>query len=198
MRGHAPLFTQSFTHLFVPLPEPIDMTAKQRYAQAMEWLYLACIILAGTAMVVITLIIPFGVFMRYVMNNPQSWPEPASVVMMVMFSFVGGAAVYRANVHVAVEALLNAVSTANKRRMLRGVDLCMGAMSLFMAICGVQLCRITWNQSMAEFPGLPVGAVYSPIPVAGVLTLLFLIERVWVGDPPASSVMYSDAPAGLE
>ena len=174
------------------------MTAKQRYAQAMEWLYLACIILAGTAMVVITLIIPFGVFMRYVMNNPQSWPEPASVVMMVMFSFVGGAAIYRANVHVAVEALLNAVSPAHKRTMLHGVDLCMGAMSLFMAVYGVQLCRITWNQSMAEFPGLPVGLVYSPIPVAGVLTLLFLIERVWAGKPPATSVMYSDAAAELE
>ena len=174
------------------------MTAKQRYAQAMEWLYLACIILSGTAMVVITLIIPFGVFMRYVMNNPQSWPEPASVVMMVMFSFVGGAAIYRANVHVAVEALLNAVGPGQKQLMLWGVDACMGAMSLFMAFYGVQLCRVTWNQSMAEFPGLPVGAVYSPIPIAGVLTLLFLIERLWVGEPPATSVMYSDAPAGLE
>ena len=29
--------------------------------------------------------------------------------MMVAFSFIGGAAVYRANVHIAVEALLNAV-----------------------------------------------------------------------------------------
>ncbi len=174
------------------------MTAKQRYAQAMERLYLACVILAGTAMVAITLIIPFGVFMRYAMNNPQSWPEPASVVMMVMFSFVGGAAIYRANVHVAVEALLNAVSPGKKRIMLWGVDACMGAISLFMAIYGVQLCRITWNQSVAEFPGLPVGAVYSPIPIAGVLTLLFLIERVWVGAPPETSVMYSDAPSGIE
>ena len=174
------------------------MTAKQRYAQAMECLYLACIILSGTAMVVITLIIPFGVFMRYVMDSPQSWPEPAAAVMMVMFSFVGGAAVYRANVHVAVEALLNAVSAGQKRAMLWGVDACIAATSLFMAVYGVQLCRITWNQSMAEFPGLPVGLVYSPIPVAGVLTLLFLIERVWVGDPPKTSVMYSDAPAGLE
>ena len=64
-----------------------DMTLKQAYAQAMEWLYMACIALSGTALVVITLIIPYGVFMRYVMNNPQSWPEPASVVMMVFFSF---------------------------------------------------------------------------------------------------------------
>ena len=174
------------------------MYAKQRYAQAMEWLYLVCIVLSGTAMVVITLIIPFGVFMRYVMASPQSWPEPASVVMMVMFSFIGGAAIYRANVHVAVEALLNAVSSRKKRAMLWGVDACMGAMSLFMAFYGVQLCRITWNQSMAEFPWLPQGAVYSPIPIAGVLTLLFLIERVWAGAPPETSIMYSDAAAELE
>jgi len=68
---------------------------KQSYQKVMEWLYLACIVLSGTALVVITLIIPLGVFMRYAMNNPLSWPEPASVVMMVMFSFIGGAAVYR-------------------------------------------------------------------------------------------------------
>ena len=61
---------------------------------------------------VITLIIPLGVFMRYVMNSPLSWPEPASVIMMVMFSFLGGAAVYRANVHIAVQALIDAVSAA--------------------------------------------------------------------------------------
>jgi TRAP-type C4-dicarboxylate transport system permease small subunit len=174
------------------------MTLKQRYAQWMERLYLFCIILSGVAVVLITLIIPFGVFMRYVMNSPQSWPEPAAVVMMVMFSFIGGAAVYRANVHVAVEALLNAVSAGQKRIMLWGVDACIGAMASFMAFYGVQLVRATWYQSMAEFPWLSAGVVYMPIPIAGVLTLLFLIERVWVGDPPSTSVMYSDEAAELE
>ena len=69
---------------------------KQRYQQAMEWLYLACVVISGSALVLITLIIPLGVFMRYAMNSPLSWPEPASVIMMVLFSFIGGAAVYRA------------------------------------------------------------------------------------------------------
>ena len=175
-----------------------SLTLKQRYARLMEGLYLGCIVISGLAIVVITLIIPFGVFMRYVMNNPQSWPEPASVVMMVMFSFVGGAAVYRANVHVAVEALLNAVSPAHKRLMLIGVDLCMAATALFMTAYVAHLCQITWNQSMAECPGLPVGVVYMPIPIGGFLTFLFLIERVWVGPPPATSIMYSDAAGVLE
>ena len=83
------------------------MTAKQRYVQAMEWLYKACIWISGVALIVITLVIPYGVFMRYAMNSPSSWPEPFAVVMMVMFSFIGGAAVYRAGSHIAIRALVD-------------------------------------------------------------------------------------------
>ena len=164
----------------------------------MEWLYLACVVLSGTSLVAITLIIPAGVFMRYVMNNPLSWPEPAAVVMMVMFSFIGGAAIYRANVHIAVEALLNAVAPNVKTAMLWGVDACMTATALFMLVYGVQLCQLTWYNTMAEFPALHVGVVYMPIPIAGFLTLLFIIEKVWVGPPPKSSIMYSDQAAELQ
>ena len=174
------------------------MSAKQRYAQCMEWLYIGCVVLSGTALVVITLIIPLGVFMRYSMNSPLSWPEPASVIMMVMFSFLGGAAVYRANVHVAVEALLNAVSPKVRRAMLWGVDACMGATALFMLFYGIQLCWVTQYSTMAEFPSVSQAAVYLPIPIAGFLTLLFLIERIWVGDPPKTSIMYTDQASELE
>ena len=174
------------------------MGVKNSYRQAMELLYLACIAVSGAALVAITLIIPAGVFMRYVMNSPMSWPEPASVVMMVMFSFLGGAAVYRANVHVAVEALLNAVPPRVRRAMLWGVDACMAAIALFMLGYGAHLCVITQYQTMAEFPGLSVAIVYAPIPLAGLLTLRVLIERVWLGSPPKSSVMYSDQAADLE
>jgi len=164
----------------------------------MEALYLACIVLSGLALVVITLIIPLGVFMRYVMDAALSWPEPASVIMMVMFSFLGGAAVYRARVHVAVEALLNAVSEGKRRVMLWGVDACMIATALFMVFYGGQLCITTWHQSISDFPDLSVGLTYMPIPVAGVLTLLFIIERIWLGEAPKTDIMYSDAPTDLE
>lgn len=174
------------------------MKMRSRYRRAMEGLYLACIVLSGVALVVITLIIPLGVFMRYVMSAALSWPEPASVIMMVMFSFLGGAAVYRAKVHVAVEALLNAVSEKNRKIMLWGVDGCMIATALFMLVYGAQLCITTWHQSISDFPGLSVGLTYMPIPLAGALTVLFIVERIWLGDPPKSDVMYRDQAAELE
>ena len=174
------------------------MDAKQLYRKLMEWLYIGCIVLSGCALILITLIIPTGVFFRYVLNSPLSWPEPASIVMMVMFSFLGGAAVYRANVHIAVEALLNAVAPNVRRVMRAGVVLCMVAMALFMLAYGINLCVITRFQSMAEFPVLSQAVVYLPIPVAGLLTLLFIVEKVWLGDPPKTSFMFHDQAAELE
>ena len=164
----------------------------------MQGLYLACIVVSGAALVAITLMIPLGVFMRYVMNDPLQWPEPASVIMMVLFSFVGGAAVYRANAQIAVEALAKAVNPATRTGMRWAVHGCMTLIAAFMLGYGAHLCHLTWGNTVAEFPGLSVGIVYMPIPLAGLLTLLFILEKVWLGEPPKSDVMYSDQAVELE
>ena len=167
---------------------------KAAYAAAMERLYLACNVVSATALVAITLVIPYGVFMRYVMGSASSWPEPFSVLAMVLFSFVGGAAAYRANVHIAVQMLTDAVPARARRALLLLADLAMVATALFMIVYGTQLVRATWNQTIAEFPTLSVGITYLPIPVGGLFTLLFIVERLWLGMPPPTSVMYRDQP----
>ena len=167
---------------------------KAAYAQAMERLYLACVVVSGVSLVVITLIIPYGVFMRYWMESPASWPEPAGILLMVLFSFVGGGAAYRAKAHIAVSTLLNILSDANRDRMQRVADVGMGIIALFMIRWGVLLVQATWQNTIAEFPQLSVGVTYLPIPVAGAITLLFVIERLWLGEPPQTSYTFRDAP----
>jgi len=160
----------------------------------MEWLYIACILIAGLSMVLMTVFIPYGVFMRYVVNSAASWPEPASILMMIWFSFVGGAAAYRANAHIAVGTLLNMVNDQNRRRIERFGDVGMGIIGVFMVKWGTQLVYAVWDNRVAEFPEISVGASYIPIPVAGVITLLFCIERLWLGQPPADSFTFRDQP----
>jgi len=167
---------------------------KQLYRQAMEWLYIACIAIAGLAMLVMTAIIPYGVFMRYAVNSPASWPEPAGILLMVLFSFVGGGAAYRAKAHIAVSTLLNMLGETNRARMERTADVGMGIIAVFMIRWGVLLVQATWHNTIAEFPELSVGVTYLPIPLAGSITLLFCIERLWLGEPPQSSYTFRDAP----
>jgi TRAP-type C4-dicarboxylate transport system permease small subunit len=164
------------------------------YRAAMEWLYIACIATAGLAMLIMTIIIPYGVFMRYVMNSPASWPEPAGILLMVLFSFVGGAAAYRAKAHIAVATLLNLLKESPRARMERIANVGMGIIGLFMIKWGVQLVQATWHNTIAEFPELSVGVTYLPIPVAGVITALFCIERLWLGEPPVDSFTFRDQP----
>ena len=171
---------------------------RNTYRRLMQRLYLGCIVLSGLAMVAITLMIPSGVFMRYVMHDPLQWPEPASVIMMVFFSFIGGAAVYRANQQIAVEALMKAVGPRSRTAMEWGVHACMLLVAGFMLGYGVHLCVVTWGNTIAEFPSLSTGVVYMPIPIGGLLTLLFIVEKIWLGEPPRDDIMYSDAPADLE
>jgi TRAP-type C4-dicarboxylate transport system permease small subunit len=114
--------------------------------------------------------------------------------MMVLFSFIGGAAAYRAKAHIAVTTLLNMLNDPNRVRMERTADVGMGIIALFMIKWGIQLVQITWPNTIAEFPGLSVGVTYIPIPVAGVVTLLFVIERLWLGEPPGTSFTFRDQP----
>ena len=50
------------------------------------------------------------------------------------------------------------------------------------------------HNTIAEFPSLPTGVTYLPIPVAGFVTLLFVIERMWLGDAPPDSFTFRDQP----
>jgi TRAP-type C4-dicarboxylate transport system permease small subunit len=79
-----------------------------------------------------------------------------------------------------------------------GVHACMLSIAAFMVGYGVHLCVLTRDNTIAEFPWLSVGIVYMPIPIGGLLTLLFIIEKIWLGEPPKDDVMYSDLPAELE
>ena len=167
---------------------------RRLYRAAMEWLYIVCISLSGVAMLIMTIIIPYGVFMRYVVESPASWPEPAGILLMVLFSFIGGGAAYRAKAHIAVSTLLNMLNDTNRVRMERTADVGMGIIALFMIKWGVLLVEATWQNTIAEFPELSVGVTYLPIPAAGVITLLFVIERLWLGEPPATSFTFRDQP----
>ena len=61
---------------------------------------------------------------------------------------------------------------------------------------GLLLVQTTWHQVVAEFPFLSVGITYLPIPVGGAITLLFIVERLWIGRPPHTSFIHRE-PASI-
>jgi TRAP-type C4-dicarboxylate transport system permease small subunit len=130
--------------------------------------------------------------MRYVLNSAASWPEPLAILMMILFTFVGGAACLRANVHIAVELFVGALPRPVERAARAVVTLLLILLSAFMVYWGLLLVQVTWHQVLAEFTFLRTGIAYLPIPIGGFITLLFIIERIWAGKPGIDSAMHRE------
>ena len=160
-----------------------DNAGTAAFRAAMDALYKACVFVAGVALVLISAVIPYGVFTRYVLNSAASWPEPAAVLMAIVLTFIGAAACYRARMHMRVTVAVSLLPPIGQTIVNLLADGVMAAMCLFMVVWGERLVATTWYQSIAEFPSLSVGLTYLPIPIGGVITLLFVIERVLIGPP---------------
>ena len=68
----------------------------------MDVLYAPACIIAGTALVLISAVIPWAVYTRYVLNRAASWPEPMAVLLTIVLTFFGAAACYRVGLHMNV------------------------------------------------------------------------------------------------
>jgi TRAP-type C4-dicarboxylate transport system permease small subunit len=147
-----------------------------------DGLYRLCIAIAGLSMLTMALIIPWGIFTRYVLGTGSSWPEPTAILLMVVFTFFGAAASYRAGAHMAVNMAVDRMPAAVRNSAAILVQLLMALVCVFMAVKGFKLCANTWNQFLGEMPGLRVGISYLPIPIGGVLTLFFVLEKLFLGD----------------
>ena len=151
----------------------------------MDTLYAACVAIAGTALVLISAVIPWAVYTRYVLNRAASWPEPMAVLLMIVLTFFGAAACYRAGLHMRVSFFVSLLPPRLQQAMAFIVELLMALVALFMIDWGAKLVAATWQNSIADFPSLSVGATYLPIPLGGAILFFFVIERLLLGPPAA-------------
>ena len=148
---------------------------KPALRRLMDALYAACVAIAGAALVLISAVIPWAVYTRYVLNRAASWPEPMAVLLMIVLTFFGAAACYRADLHMRMSFFVSLLPPRLQRAMALVVELLMALIALFMVDWGAKLVAATWQNSIAAFPALSVGVTYLPIPLGGAILFLFVI-----------------------
>jgi TRAP-type C4-dicarboxylate transport system permease small subunit len=163
----------------------------------LDALYLACIWISGIALLVMCLVIPVGVVARYVFGFGAQWPEPIAILMMVVFTFFGAAAAYRAGAHIAVQMLTDRLPAPLQRGCAWFVHLAMLAASGFVVIWGFQLVQAMMGQTISELPWLPVGITYLALPLGSLVTLLFVLEHMVFGSQHARPICTFDHEPGV-
>src|SRR5215467_4391402 len=108
--------------------------------RAMDALYRLCALIAGAALVLIALIVPYGFYTRYVLGSAASWPEPMAILLSIVLTFFGAAMGIRSGVHMRVTVLRDLLPRRPQRLVDIVAEALLALVALFMVVWGARLC----------------------------------------------------------
>jgi TRAP-type C4-dicarboxylate transport system permease small subunit len=132
---------------------------------------------AGGGLLLMTLIIAWQVFARYVLNASTAWAEQAALLLMIWYVMFAAAAGVREGFHIRIGVFASALPDRARRFtdiVAHGV---VGIFGIAMVIWGTELTIATWPHAIPTL-GLPRGVAYLPIPLSGLLIAGFAFEKI--------------------
>ena len=131
----------------------------------------------ASGMIVMTAMVAWQVFSRYVLNASPSWTEPASILVMSWFIFLGAAVGVRENFHMGFDVLVHFLPGGRRRGCGRSpTSRCSSSASAWWSTAASSTIQ-TWTATIPVLH-LPGGFAYMPIVAGGVLMALFALERL--------------------
>lgn len=140
-------------------------------------LSLFALVTAGLGLVLMTIIVAWGIFGRYVLNDTPIWAEAGALFLMSWFILLGAAVGVRESDHLGFEVgLLLSPPPLRAALIVLGEGL-VCAFGLAMLFYGWQLAAGTWDDRMPII-GISRGWDYVPIAAGGALIGLFALEKL--------------------
>ena len=130
-------------------------------------------------LVVMTAIVGWQVFGRFVLDSSPSWTEQASLVLMIWYVMFAAAAGVYEGFHIRI-ALIEERFGERARGLRRVVAGIVALMGLVLLVYGLQLC---WQVRGNVIPSLGISraVAYVPLPVSGLLMTIFALGRMISG-----------------
>jgi len=136
------------------------------------------LIISSVCIVLMTAIISYQVIARYFFNNSPAWSERLALVLLGYLVFFGAAVGVHERFHIRIDAVRNAVP----KKMGKSFDIiansAVAIAGLVMVIAGIELTTTLWEFDIPSL-GLPRGLALLPIPISGVLIILFAMEQLY-------------------
>ena len=128
-------------------------------------------------MVVMTAIISWQIFGRYILNDTPKWSEQLAGILMVYMTMIGGALALRENRHIALTFFRDRWSPAAQARARLISYLLVAAFGAMMLVYGVRMTQLVQAWTIPTL-GVSQSLNYWSFPVAGLLIFVFALDKI--------------------
>lgn len=146
-------------------------------SRVFDWLCKGLLWLSGAGLFLMTMIVAWQVWGRFVLNDSPTWTEPVSLMLMLWFIFLAAAVGVRQRFHLSLDLFRQIVPTRARLMMDAASFLVVGIFGAAMAWYPQPLIAQTWPVSIPGL-GLPAGLGYVSITVSGALIVVFSVEHL--------------------
>ncbi len=133
--------------------------------------------LAGFGILLMTALIAWGVFGRFVLNDTPTWVEAGSLLLMAWFIFLGAAVGVRESDHLGFEGLLAFVPRRIEAALVVFIQVLILGFGVAMVFYGLQLVEKGWSDRIPLI-GIAKSWDYIPLVIGGALIAFFTVERL--------------------
>lgn len=128
-------------------------------------------------MVVMTAIISWQIFGRFVLNDTPKWSEQLAGILMVYMTMIGGALALRENRHIALTYFRDRWSPRARARARLLSYLLVAAFGLLMMVSGFRMTHLVQAWTIPTL-GVSQSLNYWSFPVAGLLIFVFALDKI--------------------
>ena len=148
-----------------------------RLQTGLERLATAALWLAASGLVVMTVVIGWQIFGRYVLNDTPHWSERLSLFLMNYYILLAAAVGVRQGFHLGLVILRDSLKGRPRVVLELFIHTAVAGFGIAMIVYGLELVRSTWTHVIPTL-GLPTGLSYLPFPIAGALIVLFSAAHI--------------------
>ncbi len=136
--------------------------------------------LSAAGLVLMTVIIGWQIWGRYILNDTPHWSERFSLLLMIYYILFAAAIGVREKFHIGLVFFKEALPGRIRYAVDILINVLIGGFGVAMFWYGGQMAMSTWSHVIPTL-GLPTGASYLPFPIAGFMIVLFSIQHILTG-----------------
>ncbi|GAA1229310.1 TRAP transporter small permease [Prauserella halophila] len=135
--------------------------------------------LAGALLVVMTLLVLYQVFTRYVLGTPAAFTEELVRYALIWTSMISAAYAFLHRKHMALLFLRDRFPQAAQRTLIIGTDVLVLVFAVVVLVIGGTMLALSAATNYSALLGISRGLVYTIGPVAGLAIAFAQVLNIW-------------------
>ena len=132
-------------------------------------------LLAGIATIllsVMTILVLYQVFTRYILNSPAAFTEELVRYFLIWTGFIGAAYAFLTRQHMSLVLILDKLTPAKRRMLMAIIDILILVFAIFVITIGGFKLAMSARKVYSALLGIPRSLVYAMAPISGIINII--------------------------